>query len=129
MLRIKRLHHAAIICRDYEKSKRFYTDVLGFEIIRETYREDRLSYKLDLSMNGGYLLELFSFPDPSVRVTRPEASGLRHIAFEEEDVEESIQILSKQGILTEPIRIDKITNKPFTLINDPDHLPIELYER
>ena len=80
-------------------------------------------------MNGGYLLELFSFPDPSVRVTRPEASGLRHIAFEEEDVEESIQILSKQGILTEPIRIDKITNKPFTLINDPDHLPIELYER
>ena len=129
MLNPTRLHHIAIICSNYEISKHFYTNILGFEIIKETYREERQSYKLDLAISGNYVIELFSFPNPPVRVSRPEAAGLRHIAFEVDNIEESIQILSENGIETEPIRIDEITNKKFTFFSDPDNLPIELYER
>ena len=128
MILIKKLHHIAIICKDYEKSKRFYTEILGFKIEQEIYRAERQSYKLDLSMNDTYLIELFSFPNPPERPSRPEATGLRHIAFEVENIENCIQILTADNIVSEPIRIDEFTNKKFTFLNDPDNLPIELYE-
>jgi glyoxylase I family protein len=129
MIKLKRLHHIAIICSDYEKSKNFYTHILGLKIEKETYRQERQSYKLDLSLNGTYLIELFSFPHPAARPSRPEATGLRHIAFEVENIEESIQLLTKNKIEAEPIRIDELTNKKFTFFADPDNLPIELYEK
>lgn len=129
MIKLKRLHHIAIICNDYEKSKKFYTQILGFKIERETYRHERQSYKLDLSLNDIYLIELFSFLHPATRPSRPEATGLRHIAFEVENIEESIQLLTKNKIEVEPIRIDELTNKKFTFFADPDNLPIELYEK
>ena len=128
MITIKRLHHIAIICKDYEKSKKFYTEILGFKIEREIYRAERQSYKLDLSLNGNYLIELFSFPNPPQRLSRPEATGLRHIAFEVENIEDCVKILTANRIESEPIRIDEFTNKRFTFLNDPDNLPIELYE-
>jgi glyoxylase I family protein len=127
-LKIERLHHIAIICSDYEKSKRFYTEILGFKIDKEVYRKERDSYKLDLSLNGHYLIELFSFPNPPARPTRPEAVGLRHISFGVKDIEQSIEILKSKDVITEPIRIDEYTNRKFTFFNDPDYLPIELYE-
>lgn len=128
MLKITRLHHIAIICKDYNKSKVFYTEVLGFKVIKEIYRQKRHSYKLDLSLNGNYLIELFSFPGPPERQSRPEATGLRHIAFEVESIIESVQILAKNNIETEPVRIDEFTQKKFTFFEDPDKLPIEIYE-
>jgi glyoxylase I family protein len=128
MLQLKAVHHIAIICSDYEQSKRFYTEILGFEIRREVLREERQSYKLDLALNGHYCIELFSFPNPPKRPSRPEAAGLRHIAFQVENVEESIIELNAKGIFPEPIRIDEFTGKKFTFFADPDDLPIELYE-
>ena len=125
---LKRIHHTAIICSDYQKSKIFYTKILGLEIIREVYREKRDSYKLDLSLNGIYIIELFSFPNPPRRVSRPEAQGLRHLSFEVEDIELATNQLAKKGINTESIRVDEYTNKRFTFFSDPDDLPIELYE-
>lgn len=122
------LHHIAIICSDYEKSKRFYTEILGLKIIKETYRTVRGSYKLDLSLNGNYTIELFSFPNPPKRVSQPEASGLRHLAFKVENLDEITKKLKEKGIEPEPIRLDEITGKYFTFISDPDDLPIELYE-
>lgn len=129
MLEIKKLHHIAIICSDYEKSKAFYTSVLGLEIKNEIYRLERKSYKLDLCLNGEYLIELFSFPDPPKRPTHPEASGLRHIAFEVDNIEEYVEQLKDKGVSVEPIRIDEFTNKKFTFMPDPDNLPIEIYEQ
>lgn len=128
MLNLKSLHHIAIICSDYEKSKKFYTEILGFTIIQEVYRAERDSFKLDLALNGTYLIELFSFPDPPQRVSRPEACGMRHLAFAVENIEESIGFLIKSGINPEPIRTDENTGKRFTFFADPDNLPIELYE-
>jgi glyoxylase I family protein len=128
MLRINRIHHIAIICSDYQKSKHFYTEILGFEIVREVYRDERQSYKLDLSVNGIYQIELFSFPNPPVRTSRPEACGLRHLAFLVSNVEESRTYLLSQNIDCEPIRIDEFTNKAFFFIEDPDGLPIEFYK-
>lgn len=125
---IKTLHHVAIICTDYKRSKQFYTEVLGFKIEQEVFREERDSYKLDLSLNGVYLIELFSFPNPPERRSRPEAAGLRHIAFGVEDLEYSVSILKKEGVVVEPIRIDEFTNRKFTFFADPDNLPIEFYE-
>lgn len=108
MINIKKLHHIAIICSDYEKSKAFYTDVLGFSIIKESFRADRNSYKLDLALqNGDYLIELFSFPDTPKRLSRPEATGLRHLAFKVENMEEAIIHLQSKNIAVEPIRIDE----------------------
>ena len=126
---LNRIHHTAILCSDYEKSKDFYTNILGLEIIKETYRQDRQSYKLDLSLNGEYVIELFSFPDPPKRISRPEATGLRHIAFEVDDLDAVIETLNEENIIAEPIRIDEITGKRFTFIFDPDNLPVELYEK
>lgn len=125
---LKKIHHIAIICSDYEKSKQFYTEILGLEITQEIYREERQSYKLDLSLNGNYCIELFSFPNPPKRTSRPEACGLRHLAFEVDNIESVIEILSKHNVKTEPIRIDEFTQKRFTFFEDPDQLPIELYE-
>jgi glyoxylase I family protein len=125
---LKKIHHIAIICSNYEKSKHFYTKILGFEITQEVYREERQSYKLDLTLNGNYCIELFSFPNPPERISRPEACGLRHLAFEVDDIESAIKNLSKYNIKTEPIRIDEFTQKRFTFFEDPDQLPIELYE-
>ncbi|MFN8407174.1 MAG: VOC family protein [Sphingobacteriaceae bacterium] len=129
MLRFNRCHHIAIICSDLEQSKCFYTAVLGFSILREIYRPDSDSYKVDLALNGTYMIELFSFPNPPKRVSRPEATGLRHIAFEVDNLEESLSFLDQAQIQSEPIRMDKATNKRFTFIFDPDDLPIELYEK
>jgi glyoxylase I family protein len=126
---LNRIHHTAIICSDYKKSKTFYTSILGLEIIQETYRQERQSYKLDLSLNGEYVIELFSFPDPPKRISRPEATGLRHIAFEVDDLNFIIEALKKNDIIAEPIRTDEITGKRFTFIFDPDNLPVELYEK
>lgn len=127
-MQLRKVHHIAIIAADYKKSKAFYTEVLGLEIIKETYRETRDSYKLDLGLNGEYIIELFSFPNPPKRVSRPEAAGLRHLAFEVDDIEESIKELEGKGVSCEPIRIDEITGKRFTFFADPDDLPLEFYE-
>lgn len=125
---INKIHHIAIICSDYEVSKHFYTKILGFEIIAETYREARDSYKLDLAVNGIYAIELFSFPNPPRRTSRPEASGLRHLAFEVTDMLATERYLKENNLHPEPIRIDEFTGKKFTFIADPDDLPIEFYE-
>ncbi|MDO9256197.1 MAG: VOC family protein [Bacteroidales bacterium] len=126
---LNRIHHTAILCSDYEKSKAFYTSILCLEIIHETYREERQSYKLDLSLNGEYVIELFSFPDPPKRVSRPEATGLRHIAFEVDDLDAVVKRFKESNTIAEPIRVDEITGKRFTFIFDPDNLPVELYEK
>jgi glyoxylase I family protein len=125
---IQSLHHIAIICSDYEKSKRFYTEILGFQVKNEVYRVERQSYKLDLSLNGHYLIELFSFPNPPNRLSRPESTGLRHIAFGVNNIEASCLFLKDNQIDTEDIRIDEYTGRKFTFFSDPDNLPIELYE-
>lgn len=122
------VHHIAIICSNYEQSKQFYTEVLGLTIIREVYRAERQSYKLDLALNGHYIIELFSFPSPPARPSRPEACGLRHLAFAVTDLAAAITQLQQHNIVTEPIRTDEFTGKQFTFFADPDGLPIELYE-
>lgn len=129
MISITRMHHIAILCSDYEKSKSFYTQVLGFEVINEVYRQERQSYKLDLSLNGQYLIELFSFPEPPSRLTQPEATGLRHIAFEVEDVQACYDHLKQLGVKIESVRVDQYTQKKFVFLFDPDNLPIELYQK
>lgn len=129
MLTLNKVHHIAILCSDYQKSKTFYTEVLGLTIIREIYREERHSYKLDLALNGIYVVELFSFPNPPKRTSRPEAVGLRHLAFEVINLDETIAFLDTKNIKSEPIRVDETTEKRFTFIEDPDQLPIEFYER
>lgn len=128
IMNISGIHHVAIICSNYEKSKHFYTKVLGLTIIEETYREERDSYKLDLQLPDGTQIELFSFPDAPVRPSYPEARGLRHLAFKVEDVEECVAALEREGISVEPIRVDSLTGKKFTFFMDPDGLPLELYE-
>ncbi len=123
-----RLHHVAIIASDYERSKRFYVDVLGLRVVREVYREDRRSHKLDLELDGGVQIELFSFPDPPRRVTNPEAAGLRHLALTVTDIDAEIARLGTHSISCEPVRTDEHTGARFTFFRDPDDLPIELYE-
>jgi glyoxylase I family protein len=129
MLKINRVHHIAIICSDYAISKHFYTQILGFKIIQENYRAERKSYKLDLEVGNLYQIELFSFPDPTKRPSRPEAAGLRHLAFEVDNIDEAVAAITADGIVVEPIRIDEFTGKRFTFFADPDGLPIEFYER
>lgn len=123
-----RLHHIAIICSDYEGSKRFYTETLGLQIVEETFRQERDSYKLDLALPDGSQIELFSFPSPPPRPSRPEACGLRHLAFAVGDLDRDVAELETRGIEVEPIRVDDLTGKRFTFFADPDGLPIELYE-
>ncbi|SDD97554.1 glyoxylase I family protein [Paenibacillus sp. UNCCL117] len=128
MLAIKKIHHAAIICSDYERSKRFYVEVLGLEVVNETYRAERSSYKLDLAVGGQYQIELFSFPGAPERPSYPEARGLRHLAFEVDDVEAAAAELAARGVRVEAIRVDETSGKRFTFFADPDGLPLELYE-
>ncbi|MDB5020447.1 MAG: hypothetical protein JWQ28_1574 [Pedobacter sp.] len=124
-----RIHHVAIICSDYNRSKDFYVNILGLEVKHEAYRAERKSYKLDLAVNDLYQIELFSFENPTERPSRPEAAGLRHLAFEVDDLDFVIQQLNAKGVLTEAVRIDEFTGKRFTFFSDPDGLPLELYER
>lgn len=127
-MNIQRIHHAAIICSDYMKSKRFYTEILGFTVTAEHYRADRDSCKLDLAVNGLYQIELFSFPGSPPRPSYPEARGLRHLAFAVEDIEAAVDELRAKGVTTEDIRVDELTGKRFVFFRDPDDLPLELYE-
>ena len=122
------VHHIAIICSDYEKSKHFYVEILGLKIIRETFREARNSYKLDLALEDNVQIELFSFPSPAQRPSRPEAVGLRHLAFRVNNLDHAVASLRQHGIESESIRIDELTGKRFTFFRDPDELPLELYE-
>ena len=129
MLKLNSVHHIAIICSNYEASKAFYSKILGFTILAEHYRIERKSYKLDLALGDSYCIELFSFPDPPKRTTRPEACGLRHLAFEVDDLIGTTRWLNNNGVSTEPIRVDEYTGKRFTFFVDPDDLPLEIYER
>ena len=128
MLNISSIHHVAIICSNYSVSKKFYTELLGLEVISEYYREERKSYKLDLRI-GNVQIELFSFTDTPERVSQPEARGLRHLAFVTEDLDKSVEILKLNHVEVEPIRVDELTGKRFTFFADPDNLPLELYEK
>ncbi|WP_338869322.1 VOC family protein [Spirosoma sp. SC4-14] len=128
MLNLSAVHHIAIISSNYEVSKRFYTDILGLTILNEVYRAERDSHKLDLALNGQYVIELFSFPNPPKRPSRPESAGLRHLAFAVANIEIAIAHLNKNGVATEPIRVDEHTGRRFTFFADPDELPLELYE-
>lgn len=129
MIKLLRTHHVAIICSDYERSKRFYVEILGLEIISEVYRTERNSYKLDLALPDGTQIELFSFPDPPARPSYPEACGLRHMAFEVADIDEAVEELRRNGVAVEAVRTDEHTGKRFTFFADPDELPLELYEK
>jgi glyoxylase I family protein len=128
-MKLNKIHHIAIICSDYEKSKDFYVRILGLNPIREVFRQERDSYKLDLQVNGDYQIELFSFPNPPNRPSYPEAAGLRHLAFEVDDIDAAVEDLLGHGLDVEPIRLDPFTERRFTFFADPDGLPIELYER
>jgi glyoxylase I family protein len=128
MLGIKQVHHIAIIASDYARSKAFYCGILGFTLQQEIYRTERDSWKGDLALNGQYLIELFSFPTPPARISHPEACGLRHLAFAVDDIDRACAFLLENGVACEPVRIDSLTGKRFTFFNDPDNLPLELYQ-
>jgi glyoxylase I family protein len=121
LMHLNKIHHTAIICSDYEKSKNFYVNILGLTVLKEVYREERNSYKLDLSL-GESQIELFSFPNPPARPSYPEAAGLRHIAFEVNSISQAVEELKSKGIAVEPVRIDEFTGKKFTFFSDPDRL-------
>ena len=127
-MNIQSIHHVAILTDRYEESKKFYTEIMGFGIIKETYREERNSYKLDLAINGTYCIELFSFPEYKERNSFPESKGLRHLAFAVDDVEGWIIFLRSKNVEVQDVRIDEITNKKFTFFYDPNGQPLELYE-
>ncbi len=127
-MNIKGIHHIAIIAGDYERSKRFYIEVLGFTIIKETFRKERNSYKLDLAINGLYSIELFSFPNNRERASFPESKGLRHLAFAVDNVAVAVSELMAHGVEVQSIRTDEITNKQFCFFYDPNGQPLELYE-
>ncbi|WP_191922638.1 VOC family protein [Pantoea agglomerans] len=128
MLQLTAIHHIAIIASDYQRSKAFYCDVLGFRLMGEYYREARDSWKGDLALQDSYTIELFSFPEPPARVSHPEACGLRHLAFTVPDVAAAVATLADKGVICEPIRIDDLTGKQCTFFADPDGLPLELYQ-
>lgn len=125
---LKRTHHIALIASDYERAKRFYTQVLGLAIVAETYRAERESWKLDLALPDGVLLELFSFPNAPARLSQPEACGLRHLAFAVDDIDLAIAQLAEEGVVCEPVRIDPLNGNRYTFFADPDGLPLELVE-
>lgn len=127
-MNIRHIHHVAIICSNYDVSKHFYVNILGFSVIQETFRAERNSYKLDLKAGDRDVIELFSFPNPPERVSCPEARGLRHLAFAVDDLDGAIAHLCQHSVEVEPVRIDPLTHKQFTFFQDPDHLPLELYE-
>lgn len=124
-----KIHHIAIICSNYELSKKFYTEILGLKVLHEVYRKERDSWKLDLGIGEQYVVELFSFPNPPKRPSRPESCGLRHLAFSVESVEEKRSEFIRKGLECEEIRTDEFTGKKFFFTNDPDDLPLEFYEQ
>ncbi|MGN7920081.1 SMU1112c/YaeR family gloxylase I-like metalloprotein [Lysobacter sp. 22409] len=128
-MRISAIHHVAIICSDYRRSKHFYTQVLGLSVLAEVHREARRSYKLDLALPDGGQIELFSFPDPPPRPSYPEACGLRHLAFAVDDIDACVAELQAQAVAVEAVRVDEYTGRRYTFFADPDGLPIEFYER
>ena len=128
MLKIEKIHHVAILTDNYEVSKRFYTEVLGFEILAEVYRAERQSYKLDLSVNGVYQIELFSFSEYRERASFPEAKGLRHLAFAVANVDAAYLYLKEKLVDVQEVRVDEFTGKKFLFFNDPNGQPLELYE-
>ena len=123
------IHHVAVICSDYERSRRFYVEVLGCRVVAENYRAARRSHKLDLALPDGTQIELFSFPGAPARPTRPEAQGLRHLAFSVSDVARWKTHLEVLGVAVEDVRVDEYTGRRFVFFADPDGLPLELYER
>ena len=125
---LSKIHHIAIIVSNYETAKDFYVNKLNFPIIRENYRPERNDWTLDLRVNEYTELEIFAEPDPPKRVNRPEACGLRHLAFCVESVEQTVKELAEVGIDCEPIRVDAYTGKKMTFFQDPDGLPLELHE-
>ncbi len=125
---LRRIHHIAVICSDYQRSRRFYTEILGLRLIAEHYRAERLSYKTDLALPDGSQIELFSFPQPPARPTRPEACGLRHLAFAVDDVARCKAELEARGVAVEEVRVDEYTGRRFVFFADPDGLPLELYQ-
>ncbi len=127
-MKIKKIHHVAILTDNYELSKHFYTEILGFTIIAETYREARKSYKLDLAINGLYQIELFSFPEYRQRASFPEAKGLRHLAFAVDDVEGWALYLKNKNVDVQEVRVDELTGKKFVFFYDPNGQPLEMYE-
>ena len=127
-MKLEKVHHVAIICSDYRRSLKFYTEILGLRVLAEHYREARRSYKTDLALGDDYVVELFSFPDPPPRTTNPEAAGLRHLAFQVADFDGAILELDKANFGHEPVRVDEFTGKRFFFMRDPDGLPIEIYE-
>ena len=128
MTSLKAIHHAAVICSDYERSKAFYSETLDLKIVAENFRAERQSWKLDLALPDGSQIELFSFPNPPKRTSRPEARGLRHLAFVVDDIETLKDSLEQKGVSVEDIRVDEHTGRRFTFFSDPDDLPLELYE-
>lgn len=127
-MQLQGIHHVAVICSDYAVSKAFYVDLLGLRVIAEHYREARDSWKLDLGLPDGTQVDLFSFPAPPARPSRPEACGLRHLSFAVPDVAASKAELEASGVVVEDIRVDEYTGRRFTFFADPDGLPLELYE-
>ena len=128
-MKINKVHHVAVLCSNYPLSLQFYTQVLGLEVIAEHYRAERDSYKTDLALHGEFIIELFSFPNPPKRVTNPEAAGLRHLAFEVDDIDSNLKELDRLGIKHETPRVDPFSDKRFVFFADPDGLPIEFYEK
>ncbi|MBR1877387.1 MAG: VOC family protein [Paludibacteraceae bacterium] len=128
-MKLNKVHHIAVICSDYERSKRFYCELLGLRLLAEHYRAERQSWKADLALGDEYVLELFSFPSPPARPSYPEAAGLRHLAFEVDDIQKAEQFLASHNIACQPVRVDEYTGKRFLFFSDPDNLPIELYEK
>ncbi|MBR3013998.1 MAG: VOC family protein [Bacteroidaceae bacterium] len=128
-MKLNRVHHVAVLCSDYERSLTFYRDVLGLQVLSEHYRAERQSYKTDLALNGVFVVELFSFPNPPQRLTNPEAAGLRHLAFEVDDVDAARSEVMEKGVPCEQVRIDSLSGKKFVFCFDPDNLPIEFYEK
>ena len=126
-MNLNRVHHVAIIGSDYETSRHFYVDVLGFEVLREVYREERGDWMLNLKLDD-LEIELFIMKDHPKRPSYPEAYGLRHLAFRVESVEDTVRELNTKGIQTEPIRTDTYTGEKMTFFSDPDGLPLELHE-
>ena len=129
MLQLNKVHHIALICSDYQRSLDFYTRVVGCQVIAEHWREEQQSYLTKLSLNGEYVIELFSYPSPPQRPSYPEAAGLRHLAFEVDDIVEQVAELDRLGVVHEAIRTDATTGKHFVFFNDPDDQPLEMYEK
>lgn len=129
MIQLQSIHHIAVICSNYTVSKKFYTEILGFQVKAENYRAERQSFKCDLALNDAYIIELFSFPNPPPRASYPEACGYRHLAFIVADIHQAVLHLNTHGIAVEEIREDPFTGDFFCFFNDPDQLPIELVQR